>query len=185
MSKIEEIKKQIQTAIEAVKDFDEPYRTKAFEVILSKFMERIPVEKGVKRVRRKTQALPLKEKIEEFAEATNLSVDQLENVFEFDEQGLRFIAPLTGSIPERQVSFVQCVLIGLEYVYGKKSISATEFAKIFDDYGLSKKNIGRSLGRHRPLFRMFGRKKSTKYRLTDVGKTSAIELVHTLATSET
>lgn len=36
MSKTAEIKKQVEAAIAAVKDYDEPYRSKAFEVILSK-----------------------------------------------------------------------------------------------------------------------------------------------------
>lgn len=184
MPKIEEIKKQIQTAIEAVKEFDEPYKTKAFEVILSKFLETIPTEIAVKRVRpkEKGKALSLEEKIKEFAEASDLSVNQLENVFEFGEKGLRFIAPLTGSLPERHVTFAQCVLIGLERVYGKKVIGAPTFTRIFDDYALSTNNLTRSLRGHPTIFRIFGQRKGTRYRLTDIGKQSAIELVRTLAT---
>jgi len=126
--------------------------------------------------------LALKERIEKFSRDTNLSVEQLENVFEFNEHDLHFIAPLTGSVPEKQVSLTQCVLIGLELVYRKKSIDATELAKKLDDYGLDTKNLARSLSSHSDIFRKIGKKRQTKYKLTDVGKTSAIQLVQTLAT---
>lgn len=185
MPKIEEIKKQIQTAIEAVKDFDEPYRTKAFEVILSKLMEELPSERVVEGAEKREKPLPHKERIKRFAEAANLSVDQLDNVFEFNEDSMKFIAPLTGSVPQRQVIFTHCVLIGLERVYRKKSIKATELAGMLYDYGLSIKNLSRSLQNHPDIFRKVGKKKETRYKLTDIGKTSAIELVHTIATSGT
>lgn len=185
MARIDEIKTQIQKAIEAVKDFDEPYKIKAFEVILAKFLEAVSIEKTVQETGAgmKRKALSPTDKIQKFAQATNLSVGQLENVFEFGEQGLRFIAPLTGRIAERQVSFAQCVLICLEHVYGKKTIATLEFTKFFDDFGLTTKNLARNIRRHNTLFRIFGKKKGAKYRLSDVGKTSAIELVRTLATS--
>lgn len=184
MPKIEEIKKQIQTAIDAVKDFDEPYRSKAFEVILSKSIERIAIEKDVK-AKEKGKPSTLEGKIEKFAESSNLSVGQLENVFEFSENNLKFITPLSGSIAERQVSFTQCVLIALEKVFGKKSINALDLAKKLDDYGLSGHHLARNLQRHPNIFRKIGKKRGTKYKLTDVGKSSALELVRALATSRT
>lgn len=181
MSKIADIKKRIQTAIDAVKDFDEPYRTKAFEVILSKSIESIAIEKA----KEKRKPTSLEGKIEKFAEASNLSVDQLENVFEFSEKDLKFIAPLSGSVAERQSDFTQSVLIGLEKVSGKKSIGALDLAKRFSDYGLSGHHLTRNLQRRPNIFRKIGKKRSTKYRLTDIGKSSAIELIRALATSET
>lgn len=127
--------------------------------------------------------LVLKEGIEKLAKDTSLSSEQLENVFEFNEQDLHFIAPLTGSIPEKQVNLAQCILIGLELVYQKKSIDATELSRQLDDYGLGAKNLARSLASRSDIFRKIGKKRQTKYKLTDVGKTSAIQLVRTLATS--
>jgi len=186
MSKTQDIKRQIQAAIDAVKDFDEPYKTKAFEVILSKSLETIPTGPTSKRIEhhieKKGKSLPVKEKIAKFAEAANLSVDQLANVFEFGDDGLNFIAPLTGSIKQKQVDFTQCVLICLERVYEKKSIEATELVSMLDDFGLSTKNLSRSLQSHPDIFRKIGKKRETRYRLTDVGKTSALKLVHELAT---
>jgi len=44
---IEEIKKQIDIAIKAVKGLEEPFRTKAFEVILAKLIE-LPIQAKVK-----------------------------------------------------------------------------------------------------------------------------------------
>jgi hypothetical protein len=46
LSKTSEIKKQVDAAIAVVKDYDEPYRTKAFEVILSKSIESLFPEKS-------------------------------------------------------------------------------------------------------------------------------------------
>lgn len=126
--------------------------------------------------------LALKDGIAKFAKDTSLSAEQLENVFEFNEQDLHFIAPLTGSVPEKQVDLTQCILIGLELVYQKKSIAATELARQLDDYGLDTKNLARSLASHSDIFRKIGKKRQTRYKLTDIGKTSAIQLVRTLAT---
>lgn len=125
--------------------------------------------------------IALKEGIEKFAKGTHLSAEQLENVFEFNDSP-HFIAPLTGSVPENQVGFTQCVLIGLELVYRKKSIDATELAKNLGDYGLDTQNLARSLASRSDIFRKIGKKRQTKYKLTDIGKTSAIQLVQTLAT---
>jgi hypothetical protein len=119
--------------------------------------------------------------IQKIAEATNLSSEQLENVFEFNENDIRFIAPLTGSVPEKQINFAQCVLIGLELIYQKKSIDATELSRQLDDYGLDTKNLARSLANRTDIFRKIGKKRQTKYKLTDVGKASAIQLVRTLS----
>jgi hypothetical protein len=126
--------------------------------------------------------LILRERIEKLAKDTSLSSEQLGNVFEFSEQDLRFIAPLTGSVPEKQVNFAQCVLIGSESVYQKKSVAATDLSRQLDDYGLDTANLARTLGNRSDLFRKIGKKRQTLYKLTDIGKTSAIQLVRTLAT---
>jgi len=130
--------------------------------------------------------LALRERLEKFAEKVSLSIDQLEDVFEFNEQDLKFIyRPLTGSVADRQVSFTQCILIGLEEIYQKKSLATSELMKKLDDYGLDSNNLSRNLQRRPNIFRMTGRGKATKYKLTDIGKTSAIQLVQTLATPST
>jgi hypothetical protein len=185
MSKGEDVKKKIQDTIDIVKDFDEPYRSKAFELILSKSLEMPPTERVVKPSKKDEKPVSRKEKIVKFAEATILSVNQLENVFAFDEDEIKFITPLEGSTPQRQVSFTQCVLIGLEYVYNKRSIEAAELVSMLDYYGLTTNNLARSLRQNSDIFRKIGKKRSTKYRLTDIGKTSALALVNTLATMGT
>jgi len=185
MSKTDEIKRRIEAAIEVVKGYDEPYRTKAFEVILSKSIEGLFIEKGAKGETSYEKPDTLTGRIKKFAEDAHLSIDQLENVFEFGKEDLKLIAPLTGTIPDKQVSFTHCLLIGLGYVFQRKAIAATELAQKLDDYGLSSDNLARSLTSRSDIFRKIGKKKETKYKLTDVGKTSAMELLRTLATSST
>jgi hypothetical protein len=183
VSRIAEIRKQIEAAIEAVKGYDEPYRTKAFEVILSKSIEYPLTEKGAKLGRPTEKLETPTARIQRFAQDAQVSVEQLENVFEFGRESLKVIAPLHGSLPEKQASFAQCLLIGLERVYQRKTLPAPELARMLDDYGLSAKNLARSLKSRSDIFRKVGKKKETKYKLTDVGKTGAIELVKTMATS--
>jgi len=187
MSKIGKIKEQIQTAIEAVKDFDEPYKTKAFEVILSRNLDELSLGKDRGEAKEgkepKELSLALNKRIDALTKEANLTVEQLENVYDFGDQDLTVIAPLEGTVPDKQVSFTQCLLIGLERVYSKKSISAPELTKKIDDTGLNTKNLSRSLKNRPDIFRKMGKKKETVYKLTDVGKTSAIALVRTLATS--
>jgi hypothetical protein len=150
---------------------------------LKEFEQRISkLEKHFQAKPEEKSHLTPKEGIKKFAENTNLPVEQLENVFQFNEHDLQFIAPLTGSLSEKQVILAQCVLIGLEFVYGKKLIDATELAKKIDDFGLDPHNFARSLSNRSDIFRKMGKKRQTKYKLTDVGKTSATQLVHNLAT---
>jgi hypothetical protein len=150
---------------------------------LKEFEQRISkLEKHLQAKSEKESHLTPKQGIEKFAENANLSIEQLGNVFEFNEDDFQFIAPLTESLPEKQVILAQCVLIGLEFVYGKKLIDATELAKKLDDFGLDSHNFARSLSNRSDIFRRIGKKRQTKYKLTDIGKTSAIQLVHTLAT---
>jgi len=184
MSEIGKIKEQIQAAIEAVKDFDEPYKTKAFEVILSKNLDALSSGKSERKGKEgETPLSDLAEKIENFATEVGVSIAQLESVFQFNDD-LEFIyRPLPGAVADRQASFSQCILIGMEEVYKKKLIDASELIKKLDAYGLDSKNLSRNLQRRTDVFRMMGRGKATRYKLTDTGKTSAIELVRTFATT--
>lgn len=182
MSKGEDVKKKIQAAIDMVKDFEEPYKTIAFKVILTESLEKLPREHLTKGAEKEGKSLSNKERIKRFAESMKLSVAQLANVFDFSEDTLRFIAPLTGSIQQKQIIFTQCVLIALEQVYKKRSIKAIELTEMLDYYGLSASNLARSLKNCSDIFRKIGKKRNTLYKLTDVGKNSAIELVHSLAT---
>jgi hypothetical protein len=185
MSKIGKIKEQIEAAIEAVKDFDEPYKTKAFEVILSKSLDELYSGKGEGEGKEGEATLSgLEERIENFVKKAGVSVTQLEGVFQFNKDGLEFIyRPLQGSVADRQASFSQCILISLEEIYQKKLMEASELIRRLDAYGLDSKNLSRNLQKRPNVFRMAGRGKATKYKLTDTGKTSAMELVRTLATA--
>lgn len=177
------IQKKIQDAIDIVNDFDEPYRTKAFEVILTNSLGVSAPSKSIKKVTSGTKKLSIDEKIVKFAETLRLTVDQLENVFDFDEDGVNIVTPLVGSIPSKQVTITHCVLICLEHVYDKKSVSSSDLKKLIDDYGVVTKNLSRSLQNKSDIFRRVGKVRGTKYRLTDVGKTSGLELIRTLAMS--
>ena len=181
---IEDIKNQIQFAINAVKDFDEPYRTKAFEVILSKLIEGRPTEKKIEPSEvKKKKISTLNGKIAEFAKAANITAEQLGNVFDFKEQDLTFIAPLTGSLADRQFQFCESILIGSELVYGNKWTKASILTKKMDDYGLHTRNLARNLARRSGIFRRTGQKRGSKWKLTDVGIREALDLVRRIATS--
>lgn len=119
----------------------------------------------------------------EFAKAANITVEQLGNVFDFKEQDLTFIAPLTGSVADRQVEFSECVLVGYELVYRNKWTKASKLSEKMDDHGLDLRNLARNLTRHSDIFRKTGQKRGSKYKLTDIGKRAALELVRRIATS--
>jgi uncharacterized protein with NAD-binding domain and iron-sulfur cluster len=179
---VEEIKKKIQLAIKAVADVEEPFRNKAFEVVLSRLLEEPEVKGRPSPVPMTLKgAKTLNEKIARFAKKVNLDVDKLKDIFEFKEDKPVFIAKVEGTDGEKQGKASQCLLIVFDEIYEKDWLETSILRQMLDDYGIPLANLARNLTNQKEIFRKMGQKQATKYKLTGLGKKKASELIRELA----
>lgn len=188
---MKQIKNKIKTAIEAVSDIEEPFKTKAFEVILSKLLEKseetgqptaTPSPTSTTLVTLKGEKT-VEERIVRFAKRCNLSVTELRDVIESEEDGPIFIGKIEGTDAEKQVKASQCLLATYENVHQRDWIEASMLSQNLADSGVPLANLARSLKSQKEIFRKMGKKKkNTKYKLTGLGKKKAYELIRKLAT---
>jgi hypothetical protein len=181
----EKIKAIIQRSINIVKDVEEPYRLKAFEVVLSKLWSSLEEkEKHKGEIPQKREETSLEIKIENFAKKCNVSTEQLKNVYDFEEEKPTFILARTlqGSHSERQVLVSRCLLAAYDEVYGKKWVS---LRKVLDEHSIgSLQHLARNLERRLDIFRIRGKGKSTEYKLTDTAKSETLDMIRALATGQ-
>jgi hypothetical protein len=184
---IEEIKKKIQFAIDSVNNFPEPYRLKAFEVILAKSLEELsekePLHPIHERSSIETSPLNIGEKIEKLAKDANITIEQLKDVFDFKENVPIFISKAEGKeASEKQVQISELVLLVMHEVYEQEWLASSFLWQVLQECGVgSLDNFAANLSQRTDLFRAMGKKRGRKYRLTGPGKTAALELLKRLA----
>jgi len=181
----EKIKGVIKRAINIVKDIEEPYRLKAFEVVLTKLWPSLAErEEYKKEALQKKEGTSLEIKIKNFARKCNVSVEQLKNVYDFEEEKPTFILAraIQGSHSERQCLASRYLLVAYDEVYGKKWVS---LSKVLDEHSIgSLQHLARNLERRSDIFRTKGKGKSTKYKLTDIAKRETFDMIRELATHQ-
>lgn len=178
----EQLKREIQKAINTTKDFEEPYRSKAFEIILSKALNQPQLTKKQRLPaleKPPMDAAGLQAKILAFSQNCNLTNVQLRNVFEFDENEPIFIVPLvTGTLPEKQSLVSRLLLAAYEDVYEQKWLT---LAQIIDANGICSKNLSRALGRQDSVFCKKGEKGQRQYKLADSAKAETYQIINQIA----
>ena len=186
-TQVEEIKEKIQLAIQAVADVEEPFKTKAFEVILSTLLKKPEAEE------RAAQPPPTKvitkgaktldRKIATFANEANVGVSKLKDIFEFEEDKPIFIGRVEGSEAEKQVQISRCLLAAYKTVYGKAWVKASLLSEALDDYGIgSLANLAANLGKCEEEFRAKGQRRGRQYKLTQQGIQNALDAIRQLST---
>lgn len=183
---IEELKKKIQFAIDSVNNFPEPYRLKAFEVILAKsleeFSEKEPLHPTHEKPSTETRPSSIEEKTGKFAKNANITLEQLKDVLDFKENGPIFIGRFEGNEAEKQVQISELVLLVMHEVYEHEWVTSSFLWQVLQECGVSSlDNLAANLSQRTDLFRAMGQKRGRKYRLTGPGKTAALELLSRLA----
>jgi len=184
---VEEIKEKIELAIQAVADVEEPFKTKAFEVILSMLLKKPETERhaapsptSTKTITKK--AKPFDQKIVAFANEANVEVGRLNDVFEFEEDKPIFIGRVEGSEAEKQVQISKCLLAAYKRVYGKAWVKTSLLSEALDDYGVgSLANLAANLGKCEEEFRAKGQFRGRQYKLTQQGMKNALDLIRQLS----
>lgn len=184
---VEEIKEKIQLAIQAVADVEEPFKTKAFEVILSTLLKkpetegRAPPPPSTRVITK--EAKTLDQKIAKFANEADVEVSKLRDIFEFEEDKPIFIGRVEGSEAEKQVQISECLLVAYKSVYGKAWVKASLLSEALDDYGVgSLANLAANLGKCEEEFRAKGQRRGRQYKLTQQGIKNALDLIRQLST---
>lgn len=182
---IEEIKKKIRLAINVVEDVPEPFRTKAFEVVLSSMLAGLSPKISSPPIRAETQSKKrissIESKIEELAKVADIEVNQLRDIFHFGEKEPTFIGNVSGGEAEKQVQISRLLLLVMHDVYRHEWIKSSFLWKALEDCGVgSLAHLSRNLKRRRTEFRAIGQKKGKKYKLTGPGRQNAIESLRQL-----
>jgi hypothetical protein len=186
-TQVEEIKKKIQLAIQAVADVEEPFKTKAFEVILSTLLkkseaeERVTPPSSTKVITKGAKTLD--QKIAAFANEANVEASKLKDIFEFEEDKPIFIGNVEGSEAEKQVQISKCLIVAYKNVYGKAWVKVALLSEALDDYGVgSLANLAANLGKCEEEFRAKGQRRGRQYKLTQQGIKNALDLIRQLST---
>lgn len=120
--KIEEIKKTVHLAIDSVKDVPEPFKTKAFEIILSNLLAEFSPKKPLPLVNEEKQPVggvtTIEDKIEKLAKIANIEVNQSKDIFQFGEKEPIFIGRVEGTEAESRFESVRWY-----FLFQKKSMS--------------------------------------------------------------
>jgi hypothetical protein len=175
VSNDEKIKAMIRRAINIVADIEEPYRAKAFEVVLSRLWTgSYEKEQGEKVEKPGT----LEAKINNFGTKCNLSTDQLKSIYDFKEDKPVFIISLRGTHAERQVLISRYLLAAYDEVYGKEWVSLYQ---VLSDHGISSLgNLSNNLKKHSEIFNLRGQGKAREYKLVDAAKRDTFQMIHDL-----
>ncbi|TET26556.1 MAG: hypothetical protein E3J73_04325 [Candidatus Bathyarchaeum sp.] len=183
---IEEIKEKINQAIKAVADVEEPFRTKAFEIVLSTLLEGSVIKTSIKS-RSSTETSTrrtntLNQQIAEFAKKAGIESGKLRDFYDFEEDEPVFIGKVEGREAEKQIQISKCLLIAYESVYGISWVKTSILSKALDNYGVgSLNNLAKNLGKCRDDFRSKGQFRGTQYKLTQLGRESALNLLRQLS----
>jgi len=187
-TQVKEIKKKIQLAKQSVADIEEPFKTKAFEVILSNLLKTTEGEKvrgiATHPIKVKTKGTKtLDQKIAELAKAANVDASKMKDIFEFEGDNVIFIGKVEGKEVEKQVKISECLLAAHKVVYGKTWVESSILCKALDDYGVgSLANLAKNLGKCSSDIRTKGKGRWKKYKLTQQGFENALALIKQLST---
>jgi len=180
----EQIKNKIQTAVDVVKDVPEPFRMKAFEVVLTSLMKSSgsEIQYGTRSETQPPEGVQTVEsKLEKLAKTAGIQVQQLKDIFQFAEKEPVFIGKVAGTEANRQVQISRLLLLAMQEAYGTEWVEGSFLSKALQDYGVgSLPNLARNLGEETADFRAMGQKKGRKYKLTEQGRKTAIESVKQL-----
>jgi hypothetical protein len=180
--KLSEIKKAVKIAKELVKDEEEPFKSEAFKVILSKILEESKEITSMKRPLEKGAGKIAINPIDELSKYCSVSPDKVREVVDIANNTVLFIVRLKASEAEKQVIASQCILLAYHVGLGVEWVKATLLREALKNAGIgSLNNLSRNLNKRNDIFRIRGTGKSAEYRLTEAGKNDAMNKIKSLS----
>jgi hypothetical protein len=170
----EEIKLALNKAAEIVKDLQpEGLREKAFELVFSKLFSLNTSNLSSTQVLEPVLVLSPGDPssfFEKLQKETGFSVEDLKSIYKIDKNGaIQIVIPLTGKVADKQRILALLYLFASKFGMEKEWVSALEFAKITNSYGINDSHVGKNLSIDKENIRQTGKKRGKEYMLTPNG----------------
>lgn len=182
-----QIKAAIKRAIDVSKDFEEPYRLKAFEIILAHSLSnsfRIgeKIEQTLTIESTPSGVPTLNTNIQNLSKKCDLSIEQLKNVYDFQEKYPILIIPLKGNQSEKQILASRLLLVAYDEVYGQEWLSLTE---VLQNHGIGAlQHLSENLDRAQNIFLKRGERNTRQYKLVNSAKIASYKIISQIAKGE-
>ncbi len=134
---------------------------------------------------KKEEKTLIKDSVEKLAQKTDLTVEELKHIFDFEENDVRIIHPVEGkSEGERQLNATLLYLTVYKYCFGLEEINSGDLRKKLTDLGIgSLVNLSSNLKRYKNylVHKMSARGATdTSYRITIPGEIRGIKIIKEL-----
>lgn len=183
-----EIQEKLQLAKDIVSNEEEPFKTEAFKILFSKFLEssfHMQKDTATEDVT-KDEPTSLDAKIVKFAKNCSISKEELEDVFSIHEDSIKIIVPINGNESFKRLIASLCYLMSAEIILGKEWIESKELAEVMREIGVKDlANLAPQLKKNNDLIRIDAKQGNNKYKLTSgAGRQKALEIIRKLAKGE-
>lgn len=133
---------------------------------------------------KKEEKTLIKDSVEKLAQKTDLTVEELKHIFDFEENDVRIIHPVEGKESERQLNATLLYLTVYKYCFGLEEIDSGDLRKKLTDLGIgSLVNLSSNLKRYKNylVHKMTARGTTdTSYRITIPGELYGIKIIKEL-----
>jgi hypothetical protein len=176
---VENLRKKIAEAKKIADELglEEPYKSEAFGAVLTQLLQ---TERAKEKLEKPTHVeIGLDKRIEKFAKNIGVTIDQLKQIFDFEEDNLILIKEPVGTQEEKQVQATLLILTGLSYCYEKEQTLATDLKRMLDQSGIDLKNLSTNLKKYRQRIIPRGMQGSHNftYKITGPGKSEGLRLI--------
>lgn len=113
---------------------------------------------------------------EKFADSAGVTLDELLNVYDFNNGDIYIHRDVKGSDAEKQKKITKLALIANEYIIGKNDLSGKALGKYMTELAVgSMSNLAANLKREKGIIKI-----KNRYRLNAIGKREAFDLIKEL-----
>ena len=179
---------KIKLAKEAVDGENEPYKTEAFKIILSKLLESKTVQQTIdlssnsEKITKATPIYKIEEKTAELADKCDLTIDELDKVIFIKDNTIEITSPISGSDARKHFIVTLCLLASYDTIHGQEWISSQTILDCLRSMGVRDiTNLSSNLGKYPDLIITRGTRGHKEYRLTSgQGRIFAFNIIHKL-----
>jgi hypothetical protein len=177
----EQLMDEIKSAINKCNELEEPQKS-IFKTILE-VLQYITTNNKLSVIevnKQETKSVNVPEYVEKLIKATKINLNDLELIFDFEEENLELVANITGeSEKDKQFKATLCILTALNFCFGKKEITSTDLVKQLEDLGIgSLSNLSSYLSTFKQFVKVDG--KTRKYKIKGPGIKRGKEIIKEL-----
>jgi len=180
-----DLKMEIETAIGKCDELDEPQKSISKTILRTlQFMigSRNSYTPKVENIKIENEKIP--KNAQKLCKATKMNLDDLEYIFDFEDENLELVANITGeSEKEKQFKATLCILTAYNFCFGKKEITSSDLVRRLEDLGIgSLSNLSPYLSKYTQFIRVDG--KTRTYKIKGPGINKGKEIIRELVLQE-